>query len=267
MCTPQATGWHYHLDLIGTGVFAVAALALRGATLAQGCSAGAVALWACKLASFLFFRALQTKRDGRLEDTLATTSGQVGFWTISFLWGWVVSLPHTLAAMVPVSERAPFGPVHIAGLVLFAAGFCVESAADWQKWTFKANAANRDRFCDVGVWRLCQHPNWFGNLLLWSGIFVLNVPTLAAIGPATMLGPLRIPAWLGAGTRLLTAAVSPLFLLALFSGQANGTPPLNKGYDMTLAKFGGDSAWQAYNGKTPVLLPSPRSVLAWVKGG
>jgi len=264
-----ATGWHYHLDLIGTGVFALAAYASRGVTLAQGCSAGAVALWAGKLASFLFYRALQTKRDTRLEDTLSTTNGAFGFWLISFLWGWLVSLPHTIAAAVPVAERPPFGVVHAAGLVLFALGWSLETAADWQKWWFKADAANRGRFCDVGVWRLCQHPNWAGNLLLWSGIFVLNAPTLLALGPPTKLGPLLLPAWSGALCRLCVAAISPLFLLSLFSVQANGgsgLEGLNKGYEVTLAKFGNDPQWQEYNRRTPTLLPTLTSVLAWLRG-
>lgn len=152
------TGWHYHLDLIGTGVFAVAAYATRGVTLAQGCSAAAVALWAGKLASFLFYRALLTKHDARLTDTLATTSGQAGFWVVSFLWGWVVSLPHTLAAAVPVAERPEFGAMHVVGLALFALGLTIESGADLQKWLFKADPANKGLFCDVGVWKLCQHP-------------------------------------------------------------------------------------------------------------
>ena len=155
-----ATGWHYHLDLIGTGIFAVAAFATKGASLAQGCSAAAVGLWACRLAGFLFYRALIVKRDARLEETLSTTSGQAGFWTISFAWGWLVSLPHTLAAGVPLAERPEFGAVHLAGVALFLTGFFIESAADYQKWLFKADSANNGRFCDVGVWKLCQHPNW-----------------------------------------------------------------------------------------------------------
>ena len=74
------TNWHYHLDLIGTGIFAVSAVLVRGAGLVQQLSAGAVSLWAVKLASFLFYRALQVKRDARLEGLLSTTSGAASFW-------------------------------------------------------------------------------------------------------------------------------------------------------------------------------------------
>ena len=80
---------------------------------------------------------------------LSTFSGQVGFWLISFLWGWLVSMPHTLAAGVPAEARpTKFGAVRFAGLAVFAAGFLVESAADLQKWVFKG--ANPGK-CPVDV--------------------------------------------------------------------------------------------------------------------
>ena len=101
-----ATGWHYHLDLIGTGVFAVAAFAVAGQAPAQRASAFAVAAWASKLAGFLFYRALQTKYDGRLTDMLASSTGAFGFWLVSFAWGWFVSLPHTLAASRAAASQA-----------------------------------------------------------------------------------------------------------------------------------------------------------------
>ena len=171
-----ATGWHYHLDLIGTGVFAVAAFAVAGQAPAQRASAFAVAAWASKLAGFLFYRALQTKYDGRLTDMLASSTGAFGFWLVSFAWGWFVSLPHTLAASVPAGSVPAMRAAGCSalGLGLFAVGMVVETLADAQKWAFKQNLATRGAFCDVGVWQLCQHPNWLGNLLLWSGVLLLN---------------------------------------------------------------------------------------------
>ena len=106
--------------------------------------------------------------------------------------------------------------------------------------------------------------------MLWTGIFVLNAPTLLSRGAALTLGPLVLPAWVGAVGRLGLAAASPLFLYALFNAQATGTPPgsgLAKGYDLTLAKFGNDPTWQAYNAATPQLLPTLASVQAWLRGG
>ena len=160
-----ATGSHLHLDLIGTGVFSIAALALRGQA-QQQVSAICISLWAVKLARFLFYRALLMHKDARLDEVLATTSGAFGFWFISFAWGWLVSLPHALAAGVSAPVRPPFCWLDGVGIGIFAVGLLLETMADWQKWQFKKDPESRGKFCDVGVWRLSQHPNWLGNLVL-----------------------------------------------------------------------------------------------------
>ena len=79
---------HTHLDLIGTGAFAVAAYATKGPTASSRTSALMVGAWATRLASFLFYRALGHS-DGRLEGTTKTLQGCVGFWFVSFVWGWL----------------------------------------------------------------------------------------------------------------------------------------------------------------------------------
>mmetsp|Transcript_58461 Transcript_58461/g.92631 ORF Transcript_58461/g.92631 Transcript_58461/m.92631 type:complete len:302 (-) Transcript_58461:74-979(-) len=240
-----ATGSHYHLDLIGTGIFSVAAIGLRGAPgeLQQNVSAVCIFLWAVKLAGFLFYRALLTHTDARLDELLSSNAGAFGFWFISFAWGWIVSLPHALAAGVSSSIRPPFRWYDGLGIGIFAAGFLLETVADWQKWQFKKDPSSRGKFCDVGVWQLSQHPNWFGNFLLWSGICLLNASTLAAVGPLYVLPSL----------------LSPLFLLALFYGQACGT--ISNTVELANAKHGHDPAYQEYIKKVPVFMPSPSSML------
>lgn len=244
-----ATGGHYHLDLIGTGVFAVSAAAVAGPSVRQRLSAAAVGLWATKLSAFLFYRALQTHRDARLEGTLSTFSGAAGFWTVSFAWGWFVSLPHTIAAGVPAAGARPRGSAVAAtiGAAMFVAGLATETAADLQKWSFKADPDNRGRFCDAGVWQLSQHPNWFGNLLLWCGVFAFNLPDLLA--PAS--GRMR-------AARLLGGAASPLFMLALFSAQATGA--LTNTVQLASDRYGADPAYVEYVDSTPLLLPTTASV-------
>merc|ERR1719272_2519847 len=240
-----ATGWHYHLDLIGTGCFAVSALAISGSAPVQRLSAVAVGVWASKLAGFLFYRVLQTKHDARLTDILATASGAFGFWFISFAWGWFVSLPHTLAA--GIAKAPPFSACSALGLGMYVVGLVIETLADVQKWRFKQNPATARAFCDAGVWKLCQHPNWFGNLLLWSGIALLNAPTLLAPSPA---GAGRLRRWL----RLGAASLSPLFMLGLFNAQATGA--MGNAVDLAAKRYGADPRYQAYLDATPLLFPT-----------
>ena len=246
------TGSHIHLDLIGTGVFAVAAIATRGAgEFRQLTSAGCITLWATKLSCFLFYRVLHTQHDARLDTLLSTTRGAFAFWLISACWGFVVSLPHVLAAGVPTAYRPRCGKrSDLVGIGLFAAGLLLETLADYTKWAFKHNVVNRGRFCDVGVWQLSQHPNWLGNLLAWTGIFLLNAPTLLATGPSG--------GWGRGLLRLLGGACSPLFLLALFYGQA--TDRVGGQQALADAKYGSVPGYQAWLDSTPLVIPSAASI-------
>jgi len=69
------TGSHLHLDIIGTGAFAAAALAQSTTNPRVRLSRLCVTIWSLKLGLFLFFRMLKTKHDARLDDTLSTASG------------------------------------------------------------------------------------------------------------------------------------------------------------------------------------------------
>ena len=70
----------YHLDLFGTGAFALASLFTIWGDFALmplriQISSLAVIIWSVKLASFLFFRACKIKADSRLEGLLSTVGG------------------------------------------------------------------------------------------------------------------------------------------------------------------------------------------------
>lgn len=69
----------YHLDLLGTGAFALASLTtVLGSTdlpLRVQLSTAAVSVWSIKLAAFLFFRACKVKSDARLEGLLSSVPG------------------------------------------------------------------------------------------------------------------------------------------------------------------------------------------------
>ena len=61
----------------------------------------------------------------------------------------------------------------ITGLVLMAAGIILEITADMQK--SKAKKADSKMFVSTGVYRLVRCPNYLGELLLWTGVFILGL--------------------------------------------------------------------------------------------
>ena len=163
------TGSHLHLDLLGTGAFIPATLipllsamkrvpSLPASAIASQLT---VALWAGRLASFLFYRATILKHDARLAETLGSISGCFGFWFLSFLWGVLASLPHTLS-LSPIakaksfrSQPAPFVLLSAAGFLLSIAGIAIEVIADFQKWNFKKNNPS-NHFISQGLWGVSQ---------------------------------------------------------------------------------------------------------------
>ncbi len=83
----------------------------------------------------------------------------------------------------------------IAGVLLFALGFTLETVADKQLSEFRKNPAHKGQLMTFGLWRYSRHPNYFGEATLWWGIFLIavsgGVPWVAVISPLTITLLLR----------------------------------------------------------------------------
>jgi Protein of unknown function (DUF1295) len=256
---------HWHVDLLGTGAFALAAL--PGATRPNPrirTSSGAVMIWSVKLASFLFYRVLQLGQDRRLTEILEVPSSAIGFWIVSTAWGILCSLPHSIGTTAVQTGSHPIGLR--LGAVLFALGWGTETLADYQKWMFKQGSS---KFCNVGLWSISQHPNWLGNLILWLGIFVMNASALVEPIPANQSTHYfsRMLSFVWRRKRLLLAAVGPLFLGSLFYSQATGRL-LGDALQATYKRYGYgiDSEYTRYIDTTPLIVPNvPLLSVRWLR--
>jgi len=262
-------GSHVHLDLLGTGAFAVASLLpplvwipkLQNNSRIM-LSSMCVAVWSLKLAAFLFYRACKVKTDARLDDTLNTFSGTVGFWIISFLWGITCSLPHTLGSTSPYSGNSYSMGL---GLILFILGWITETRSDYQKWMLKQSNVGKTQFCNVGLWSVSQHPNFFGNLLLWLGILVMNADSLIEHHPLSRQNQLKaqsVASLVWRSRRLWIALLSPAFMFLLFNGQAKGS--ITNSVELAMKKYGGrpDGLFEKYIQETPLIFP--RNLFTWL---
>jgi steroid 5-alpha reductase family enzyme len=100
--------------------------------------------------------------------------GWVSLFTVFWLQGvilWVVSLP----LLGAVTGRPPLGVVDALGAAVFAAGFVVEAVADAQLRRFRADPTRGAAVMDRGLWRYSRHPNYFGDAVLWWGLYLLAV--------------------------------------------------------------------------------------------
>jgi steroid 5-alpha reductase family enzyme len=56
-------------------------------------------------------------------------------------------------------------------------GFFFEAVGDWQLARFKANPNSKGMVMDQGLWAYTRHPNYFGETLIWWGIFLITLAT------------------------------------------------------------------------------------------
>ena len=80
--------------------------------------------------------------------------------------------------------------------VLFTIGFIFEALADSQKFAFKTDPNNKGKFCTVGVWSMCQHPNYFGEMLMWWSLFFYCLYEMRDYEYFSVISPLWITLFL-----------------------------------------------------------------------
>jgi len=78
----------------------------------------------------------------------------------------------------------------MVGLCIWLIGFYFESVGDWQLDRFVRNQANRGKIMQEGLWRYSRHPNYFGEITMWWGIFIIALGSpygiFGIIGPVTI---------------------------------------------------------------------------------
>jgi steroid 5-alpha reductase family enzyme len=76
------------------------------------------------------------------------------------------------------------------GLGLFLYGFITEVIADKQKTAFRSIPENRDKFITSGLWAKSRHPNFFGEIILWTGIAIMSLSSLSGLQYLTLISPI-----------------------------------------------------------------------------
>jgi steroid 5-alpha reductase family enzyme len=134
-----------------------------------------VAAWGLRLGVHIYSRNRGQGEDKRYASLLRRNTGSVAAFVLRYIyWAqgrvmWFVSLP----VQVAMYERAQLGFVSWLGVAVWAVGFTFEAVGDLQLRRFKADPANAGRVLDTGLWRYTRHPNYFGDAVLWFGLWLL----------------------------------------------------------------------------------------------
>jgi steroid 5-alpha reductase family enzyme len=148
----------------------------------------AIILWAIRLGSFLFMRIHKDKKDGRFDSIKTSFSQFFMTWTLQGMWVFICSSAALIAIANPTGVVV--NSVFIIGLGLFLLGFVVEVIADNQKSVFRSIPENKDSFINEGLWARSRHPNYFGEITLWTGITVMGISTFEGMNYLALFSPI-----------------------------------------------------------------------------
>ena len=187
-----------------------------------------VILWAGRLGTFLFTRIAKDGEDKRFRTIKPDIAQFFMTWTLQGMW---VSLCSLCAITGIASETGIIvNNIFYIGLVMFIGGFAIEIVADQQKSAFRAIPENRNKFITSGLWSKSRHPNYFGEITLWTGVAVMSFSSLSGIEYLTLISPIF--------TYLLLVKISGVRML---EGRGQKT-------------WGNDEEYIAYMNNTPMVM-------------
>ncbi|XP_076465227.1 uncharacterized protein LOC143297000 [Babylonia areolata] len=195
----------------------------------QKIQSGMVMAWAIRLGTYLFSRILHEGMDRRFNNVRDKPGVFFVYWTIQGLWVLCTLLP-TLLLNQKKRDR-PLRKQDYVGWGLWGLGFVLEVVADYQKSRFRADPSNAGQFIQHGLWSISRHPNYLGEILMWSGLYISAASVLSGWEHVSIISPVFLS-----------------YLLIKVSGI-----PLLEAYGMK--KWGATAAYQEYVGNTAKLVP------------
>jgi len=115
--------------------------------------------------------------------------------------------------------------LYVIGVIIWIKGFFYEAVGDYQLLKFKGKEENRGKIMTQGIWKYTRHPNYFGETLIWWGIFLISLSAKNG--------------W--------TAIISPILITFLLL-KVSGIPMLEK-------KYAGNKEFTEYAKKTSAFIP------------
>ncbi|MGW4954370.1 DUF1295 domain-containing protein [Streptomyces parvulus] len=199
--------WGVGFAAVAVVTSAVAAAAGEGDPVRQVLVTVLTVVWGLRLAVHIGRRGRGHGEDPRYDAMLAKAPGNRNLYALRMVYllqgalVWLVSLPVQAAAYGS-------GPVTLlawTGTAVWAAGLVFEAVGDAQLARFKADPAHQGRIMDRGLWSWTRHPNYFGDFLVWWGLFLVACDAGTAAAAVSVVSPLFMTYLLigGSGKRLL----------------------------------------------------------------
>lgn len=189
---------------------------------------GMVALWALRLSIYIFERSRKAEEDYRYRNWRESWKEK---WVLySWLKVFMLQGGFLLIIAAPVifvgqADAPALSAAQLPGILCWMIGLLIEATADSQMDRFRKNKKAPGALLTTGLWKYSRHPNYFGEILIWWGLFLYIAPVPGSF-------------W---------TVISPLCITWLLR-YVSGVPMLEKKYE-------NHPGYQEYRKRTSVLIP------------
>ena len=158
-------------------------------------AAALILIWGTRLAVRIHLRNRGKGEDIRYRNWRETWGKAFvirSYFQVFILQGCILLMNIAPILVINTYDAGKLGVLDVFAVLLWVLGFSFESIADWQLDRFIADPNSRGNIMDRGLWRYSRHPNYFGEVTMWWGIYclALSVPWgwISIIGPLTITG-------------------------------------------------------------------------------
>lgn len=152
-----------------------------------------VTLWGLRLATYIFIRNKGKKEDYRyqeMKDNWGKDFLKNTYLKIFMLQVFLMLLVSSALTVIGSTKGSSINLLDILGIFIWVIGLFFETVGDWQLNQFVKDKSNKGKIMKSGLWKYTRHPNYFGEVTLWWGIFILSLShpykLLSLVGPVTI---------------------------------------------------------------------------------
>ena len=192
-----------------------------------------VTLWGLRLGTYLGMRIHRIGRDKRFDDMRSKFLAYLGFWILQGLAVWLILIPTSLIMSLQLTT---IDIMTYIGVAVWLIGFFFEAVGDYQMNQFYKTKRKKNEFIKTGLWGISRHPNYFGEILSWIGIYFICLSSLSI-------------------TQSLISLISPIFIIIVIVF-LTGLPQNEAAKEK---KYGHLESYKKYKEKTAILIPGIKS--------
>ena len=181
-------------DLVGSStyviVITIAYLSVPNKTVTDTILFLFISIWGIRLGSYLFRRIQRDNEDVRFEKAKKNFFWFLQYWMGQALWVSITSCAAVIAILK--TESNSINNYLIFGVLIWILGFTLEILADLQKSKFKNIQNTNKSFISSGLWSKSRHPNYFGEITLWVGIYIISLSSFSDFEFLTVISPIFV---------------------------------------------------------------------------